>query len=47
MGNSYANLLVHIVFGTKGRAAPIDGELRDDLYPYLDGIIREIGGKPK
>lgn len=53
MASTFANLLYHIVFTTKGRAPSIGDEIRDDLYRYIGGIIRgergvllEIGGMP-
>src|SRR5436305_7224514 len=53
MANTFANLLYHIVFTTKGRVSSIRDEFRDDLYRYIGGAIRgergvllEIGGMP-
>ena len=45
--NTYTKLLVHIVFGTKNRAAAIPDSLRDDLYSYIGGIVRGEGGSLK
>ncbi len=44
MPHSYTHLLMHVVFSTKDRARLIDAELREKLYPYMGGIIRELGG---
>jgi REP element-mobilizing transposase RayT len=44
MGHTYTHLLVHIVFGTKHRMPIIDDDLRERLFPYIGGIVREIGG---
>lgn len=51
VGHTYSNLLVHVIFGTKNRAAQIDANLRPCLYEYMAGIARhefgrviEIGG---
>jgi len=51
MANTFTNLLYHIVFSTKHRKPLIDESLRNELYPYIGGIIRgergillEIGG---
>lgn len=51
--STYANLLYHIVFSTKGRVPLISGEVKEPLYEYMGGIIRgeggillEIGGVP-
>jgi REP element-mobilizing transposase RayT len=53
MATTFTNLLFHIVFSTKHRKNLIDADLRDRLYPYLGGIIRqekgallEVGGMP-
>jgi putative transposase len=53
MASTFANLLYHLVFTTKGRAPLIREDLRDDLYAYLGGILRgergillAIGGMP-
>jgi putative transposase len=45
MPHSYSNLLTHIVFSTKNRRPLIDASLEVRLFPYLGGIIRELGGK--
>ena len=44
MPNTYTNLLYHIVFSTKERAPLITDDLKDELYKYIGGIIREEGG---
>lgn len=51
MGNTYTNLLYHIVFSTKDRLPIIQPPWRERLYAYLGGIVRaengillEIGG---
>jgi putative transposase len=41
---SYANLLYHIVFGTKGRYPFITNELKPRLHEYLGGTVRGLGG---
>ncbi len=41
---SYANLLYHIVFGTKGRFPFISGELKPRLHEYLGGTVRGLDG---
>jgi putative transposase len=45
MSHTATNLLVHLVFSTKGRAPSIAPEIQKDLHAYLGGIVREIGGK--
>ncbi len=51
MPQSFTNLLVHLVFATKGRQPFITPELQPRLYDYLGGFVRgekgvlyEIGG---
>jgi REP element-mobilizing transposase RayT len=53
MATTFANLLYHIVFTTKGRLPLIRDDLKDPLYSYIGGILRgergillEIGGMP-
>jgi REP element-mobilizing transposase RayT len=44
MPHSFSSLLVHVVFGTKGRARSIDANIRPDLFAYMGGIVREMRG---
>jgi len=46
MSHSFSNLLIHIVFSTKGRKNLLSSDLRPRLFPYMGGIIREIKCKP-
>ena len=46
MPSTYTNLFDHFIFSTKERRPFITPELRDELHPYIGGIIREIGGDP-
>jgi len=41
---SYANLLYHIVYGTKGRLPLITNELKLNFHAYLGGTVRGLGG---
>jgi REP-associated tyrosine transposase len=43
--STLSNLLVHIVFSTKGRTEWITEDHRKELYPYMGGIVRELGGR--
>jgi REP element-mobilizing transposase RayT len=45
MGNTFSNLAVHLVFSTKNRLPLVTREIREDLYPYIGGIIRGLDGK--
>ncbi len=51
--STFANLLYHVVFSTKGRVPLISEKVREPLYEYMGGIIRgeggillEVGGMP-
>ena len=44
MSDSYTNLLYHIVFSTKDRRPLITSEIEPQLYDYIGGIIRRLGG---
>jgi REP-associated tyrosine transposase len=53
MSHTFSLLLYHIVFSTQRRADFIDSQLRDELYPYMAGIVQNergsllaIGGMP-
>jgi len=43
MPHSFSNLLVHALFSTKDRVRSMDAELRSNLFPYMGGILRELG----
>ena len=44
MPDSYTNLLYHIIFSTKNRQPLITSYLEPQLYDYVGGIIRNLGG---
>ncbi len=44
MAHTYANLLYHIVFSTRQRIPLIGDDLREPLYDYIGGIVRQNGG---
>ena len=44
MAHTFAQLLTHITFSTKGRRPELDGDLRPKLFAYMGGIIRELDG---
>jgi REP element-mobilizing transposase RayT len=44
--HTYANLLVHVIFGTKGRRPTITADVRPRLFAYMGGVVREAGGTP-
>jgi len=46
MAHTYTDLLAHVIFSTKDRAPLLDADLKARLFPYLGGIVRELGGTP-
>lgn len=44
MASTFTNLLYHIVYSTKYRHESIVPDLRERLYQYIGGIIREKKG---
>jgi len=44
MGDSYTNLLYHIIFSTKDRRPLITPDYEVRLYDYIGGTIRDLGG---
>ncbi len=46
MPQSLSNVLLHIVFSTKGRRPWIDPAVEDDLHEYLGGICNDLGCQP-
>jgi REP element-mobilizing transposase RayT len=44
MSDSYTNLLYHIVFSTKDRRPLITPAYETQLYDYIGGIVRSVGG---
>jgi len=45
MAHTFTSLLYHVIWSTKDRRPQIDPELRPRLFPYLGGIVGELGGK--
>jgi putative transposase len=46
MAHTFSNLLCHLVFSTKDRLPHMDSSLRERLFPYMGGIVREMRGTP-
>ncbi len=44
MSGTYSQLLLHVVFSTKGRQPWIVPEVAERLYPYIGGIVRAERG---
>ena len=44
MAHTAGNIVLHLIFSTKGRQALMVPEIRADLFAYLGGIVREMHG---
>ncbi|MBX9926974.1 MAG: IS200/IS605 family transposase [Hyphomicrobiaceae bacterium] len=44
MPGTYSQILLHVVFSTKGRQPLISAEIAERLYPYIGGIVRAERG---
>jgi REP element-mobilizing transposase RayT len=44
MPQSFAQILVHLVFSTKNRKPTLADEIRDELHAYLGGIVENKKG---
>ena len=44
MSGTFSNLSVHLVFSTKDRLPLMTMPIRDELFPYIGGIVRGLGG---
>ncbi len=44
MAGTYSQLLLHVVFSTKGRTPWIAPHVAERLYPYIGGIVRAEKG---
>ena len=45
MSHTFTHIILHIIFGTKDRAPLITADIKADLFAYIGGIVRELGGK--
>src|SRR5436190_19528380 len=45
MAITFTQLLFHVVFSTKHRAASIGPEIRAELYSFLAAVVRRHGGQ--
>ena len=45
MAGKYLSLLVHFTWSTAGREPWIETEMRDDLYSYIGGIMKNKNAK--
>ena len=46
MGSTHTRLLFHVVFATHERERRLSAPVRERLFPYLGGFIRNEGGVP-
>ena len=44
MSHTAGNIILHLIFSTKDRQPLITPQIRNDLFAYLGGIIRELKG---
>jgi REP element-mobilizing transposase RayT len=44
LAHTAGNLVIRLIFSTKGRQPLITAEIRSDLFAYLGGIVREMRG---
>ena len=47
MPNTFPSLNIHCVFATKERVPVLNPELRERLWPFLGGIAKQNGIKPR
>jgi REP-associated tyrosine transposase len=45
MAQTFAQILLHIIFSTKERRVSLKEAWRDELFAYMGGIVRNLGGK--
>jgi len=46
MAHTFTNLLTHIIFSTKDRMPTLEPNLKERLFPYMGGILSELGATP-
>jgi len=44
MAGTFSNLTVHLVFSTKDRLQLMTTPVRDQLFPYMGGVVRGLAG---
>ncbi len=44
MPSTWSQVILHIVFSTKDRKPLIDPTLQRRLYPFMGGVVRDLGG---
>ncbi|GIV46193.1 MAG: hypothetical protein KatS3mg036_1011 [Ignavibacterium sp.] len=46
MPGTYSQIYIHIVFAVKGRENLLNKNLREEIFRYISGIIKQKGHKP-
>jgi len=46
VSHTHTNLLAHVVFSTQGHLPLITSEIKNELFAYLGGLVKELKGKP-
>jgi putative transposase len=44
MPSTWSQVILHVVFSTKNREPLIDARLQERLYPFIGGVVRDLGG---
>jgi len=45
MAQTFAQIFLHIIFSTKQRRPSLNEAWRNELFAYMGGIVRSLGGK--
>ncbi len=45
MAHTFTNLLTHVIFSTKDRRPHLDPQVKERLFPYMGGILKETKAK--
>jgi len=46
MAHTFTNIVIHALFSTKQRRPYLDAEMKQELFPYMGGIILKLNGQP-
>lgn len=46
MAHTHTQLLYHLIFSTRGRQRLLSPDLREELFPYMAGALKGMGGFP-
>ena len=45
MAHTFTNLLTHVIFSTKDRAPYLEPDVKNRLFAYMGGIVRELDAR--